>query len=315
MPENDLKTILPGPTAAANRGNRRRKAPPRERRWLRRTLTAGVVAAVLALPLMFGLRWLLTPGTIPLTQIAPGVFFECVQLDHPEHGKGAVMITEVHWDTPGVEIVFRPFDESVAEQGAHHRLALPSWMVLRHGYLVLMNTTRFGPGEWYRNLPGTPATCHESTVVDGKWSHIHEHSHMLWWDAEGNATLEARKPPSEPALSEAVMGVGMQAIHVSDGNVNHGSIGGHLDGAPFPQSYLGIDPERKVLWIMAYEHATERYASEFLAARGAKYGGRLDSGRGTANVIGPAARGLIPLLGIRNERLVSNYIAIRYRKP
>lgn len=315
MPENHPKPDLANRSAAANRSNRRRKAPPRERRWkrrLRRTLKAGVLAVVLAVPLLFVLRWLLTPGTIPLTQIAPGVFFECVQLDHPEHGNGAVMITEVHWDTPGVEIVFRPFDESVADQGAHHRLALPSWMVLRHGYLVLMNTTLFGPAEWHQNFPGFPVRSIESCVVDGKWSHVHEHSYLLWWDKELNAQFETTKPPSELSQREAIMGVGTQAVQVNNGKLQSNA---NRQQVPEGQTFLGIDPDRKILWIAAFEQATEHQAAKYLSSRGALFAGRLDTGSSTTKIIGPAARGLFPFVGIRNERLVANYIAIRYRKP
>lgn len=279
------------------------------RRWIKLLAATGLIG----LGLLLLSRWLLTPGPMERTEISPGIFLEVFHLDNPLHGSGAVMVTEAHWDTPGVEIVVRPFDPALLASERHFRLALPSWLVLKNRYQVLMNTTRFGPGERHYNYPGAPVATVESAVADGKWSHIHEHSYMLWWDKHGNATFDTRKPPSDEARRDAKFGMGVQAVQVGSGQVAYGALGGHMDGGPFSQSFIGVDPDRRILWLVAFEHATEKYAAELLAAQGAKFAGRLDSGNGTNMVAGPAARKVFPFIGIRNWRFVGNYIAIRSR--
>lgn len=244
-------------------------------------------------------------------EIAPGVFLAVHHFNQPGTAEGAVMVAEIHWDTPGVEIVMRPFDENLTPD-AHYRLASPSWLAFNYDYLVLMNGTRFGPGDWYKNYPGSPVSTHESSIVKGEWSHVHEHSYLLWWDRDGDAHFEQRKPPTAESRANAYSGIGFQAVQVASGKVREGGLGGHLDGGQFSQSFIGVDPEKKILWLVAYEHTTELFAASFIAERGAQFAARLDSGRGTAMVAGPKAKGVFPFSGIRNERLVGNYVAVRY---
>jgi hypothetical protein len=285
---------------------------PRRRkpRLFLRVLLVGI-GMVLVLLLV---RWLLVPGAMERKEIAPGVFLEVHHFNQPGTAEGAVMVAEIHWDTPGVEIVIRPFDESLSPE-AHYRLASPSWLTFIDDYLVLLNGTRFGPGDWYKNYPGSPVYTHETSIVKGEWSHVHEHSYLLWWDRDGGAHFDQTKPPTEESRANAYNGIGFQAVQVAFGKVRKGALGGHLDGGQFSQSFIGVDPDNKIVWLVAYEHTTELFASSFIADRGAQFAGRLDSGRGTAMVAGPRVKGVFPFSGIRNERLVGNYVAVRYKAP
>jgi len=60
------------------------------------------------------------------------------------------------------------------------------------------------------------------------------------------------------ALSQqnAVIGIGSQTIIVAEGKVKHNVLGGNSD--PDNQSFIDIDPQRKILWLIAFQNATPK---------------------------------------------------------
>jgi hypothetical protein len=269
-----------------------------------------LVSGIILIPAALGLRWLLVPAAMTRREISPGVFLEVHRFDQPGTAEGVAMVAEIHWDHPEVEIIIRPFDEDLLPDDKHYRLTVASWEVLRQDFLLLMNGTLHDPSKWCDNYPGASVRPNESVVVDGKWSHIHEHSYMLWWDRDGNAYFEHTKPPPAECRENAWMGVGLQGVSVLEGNVREEALG-DAKTVMDSQSFIGIDTERKILWLAAFEKATAGHAARFMAALGARFAGRLDSGDSTTLIVGPDSRAIRAFTGIRHSRFLGNYIAVR----
>jgi hypothetical protein len=270
-----------------------------------------IVAALLFVGIAFGLRWFLTPGPMPRTEISPGVFLEVRELNKPGLAEGKVMIAEIHWDTPGLEIVVRPLDENLLRDGKHYRLTSPSLRVFQENYLLLMNGTLSYPHSWYHSLPGSVISSNETVVAKGVWSHFHEHSYLIWWDAEGNGHFEESKPPSQESIAKAVNGIGVQGVAVADGQLRDSALAGPDSDRLDSQSIIGIDPKRRVLWLIAFQRASVREAAGIAIETGARFVGRLDSGDASTMIVGPSAEGVRAFSGFRHQRFLGNYLAVR----
>jgi len=276
----------------------------RKLRWL-------AVAAVLAVAAGFALHRAFRPTPMERTEIFRGVYLTVEELPRSAHGSGRVMIVEVHWDAPGVRLAGRPysFSHDPADPAApHYRLEYADRGLARHGAAVLMNTTRYEPHEFWRSLPGMPVRSHESLVVDGKVSHVHAHSYLLYWDAAGEARLLTRKPPDAESLDEALLGTGMQGISVSEGRPRHQAFGDrHLLDS---RTFIGVDPQRRILWMLAFERASGYLMAERAVEEGVVFGGMLDSGDGTQLLVGRQALGVRAHTGIRHWRPLGAYLMV-----
>lgn len=292
-------------------GNRKTKRRGNGRRWLLRTLLASAVAGLGLIAIIWAAIHLTKPSSAERKEIAPGVYYEVVKIEGPG-AQGVAMVAEIHWDTPGIEVAIRPFDRRAIERNHHYILTIPDWVIARERDLVLfINGTRYTPADPHRNLPGMTVGTVETVMVDGELSHLHENSYLLWWNEEGRATFETTKPPSETAREHGVTGISVQGISVQDGRSRHSALR-DPDGDPMrPRSFIGIDPERRILWLITYENATSRFMAEFAAEQGVVVGGMLDSGNAATMLIGRGAEGVLPFTGLRAPRPLANYITIR----
>lgn len=254
----------------------------------------------------FALLWLLRPRVQPRTEIFKGIF-----LAVEETSGGRLMIAEVHWDTPGVRIANRQYSfpiETDNPASPHYRTALADWALLREGAAVLMNTTLFLPDTRKTFIPGYPVRSNETLVVDGAVSHVHDHSYLLYWDAAGDVHLQASKPPSAESLSAAVTGIGLQGIPVSRGEARHHAVGNRDEA--HARVFIGVDPERKILYLLAFEEATADEMIERAVAAGVQFGGQVDGGSSTNLLIGRNAEGVPPHSGIRGWRPIGPYLVV-----
>lgn len=287
------------------------KLPTLPRRLRKRIVHTLVLAPLLLIGTILLLRWYLTPNVMPRTEISPGVFLEVRELHRPGLAEGKVMIAEIHWDTPGLEIVMRPFDEDLLPKGKHYRLTSPSLEVLKEDYILLMNGTLSHPAEWHQSYPGAAIASNETVIANGVWSHVHEHSYLIWWDAKGNAHVEQSKPPTGACLQSAVIGIGVQGLAAADGKLRLGALSAPESGALDAQSIIGIDPQRRILWLLSFKKASVREAAQIALESGARFVGRLDSGDASTMIIGRSANALFPFSGHRQKRFLGGYIAVR----
>lgn len=277
------------------------------RRCIKRLLVAGLLAAAAAV----GLYFLLRPGTLGRTEIFKGVYMTALDQPRDSHGHGKALFIEVHWDEPGVRLAHRPFSfEPDLTDPLHpvYRLEMADWALLRDGAAVLVNTTRYRPDQIIRSYPGAKVASIETLVVDGQQSFNHPHSYLLFWDKDGNVKFLNRKPPDPESLARAELAIGLQGTQVWEGRAHYNSLGDK--DLVYPRTFIGVNPETKTLWLMAYEAVSGWRMIDTAIEFGVTFGGMVDSGDGTQLIVGRGAKGVLPHTGIRNFRPVGPYLQI-----
>ncbi len=274
-------------------------------RWI---LAIGLctLAALLIVPVV------LQPQAMERTEIFSGVYLTVRDLPRTSHGSGKVMIAEVHWDTPGVSISNREYDYPVnpADPDApHYQLAFADWALAKEQTSLLINTAIYQPDPIYRILPGLPVRSLDTLVVEGRVSHIHPHSYLLYWDTSMEAHLLRTKPPDQTSLGNAQTGIGMGGMQVVDGQPAYEAIEDRE--RVFPRTFIGIDPGRRILYLLAFENASAYRMIETAVEAGVVTGGQMDSGRSTNFLTGRSAAAVGPHRGIRGWRPLGPYLVIR----
>ena len=104
------------------------------------------------------------------------------------------------------------------------------------------------------------------------------------------------------------MGVGVQGLQVQNGKPAYNT----LDSLPqaYPRSFIGVDPENDIVWLIAFEKITGRAMIDEVVAMGIPWGGQLDSGDSTQMILGKGLPGIRPYTGIRNLRPTAGYLAV-----
>ncbi len=281
------------------------------RRLLLGGLGALLIIVTLGLFLLVGTR----PAEQSRTEIFKGVFLTVEDWPKSYDGEGAVMIVEVHWETPGIRIANRPFDYAINADDSvspHYNLEFADFALRRERPAVLMNTNLFFPDSITSAIPGRPVRAVETVVVDGQASHVHAHSYLLYWDKLMDAYMAPSKPPDEASLAQAEIGLGLQGVQIRDGAAIPAALDGKSD--LYARTFIGINPERKILYLMAFENASGHGVIERAVRAGVTHGGQLDSGSSTNLLIGPKANGVRAHTGIRNARPLGPYLMI-YAAP
>ncbi len=290
-----------------------------------------VLADIVLVGLVVGVAWWLTrPQPFPRTEIFRGVFLTMEPVngtaevaENGDRSGGMVVMIEAHWGTEGVRLAnrelspasvllgppagsapggaeVRPVEGADRLRPSPYRLAWSDWLLAGSGAQVLVNTCRYEPSAWSASWPGQSVWPVETVVAAGAVSHRHAHSYLLWWDAEGEAQLESTKPPSLAVLSRAVEGIGMQGLQLLKGRAILNSLGNAAEA--IPRTFIGVDAERKVLYLLAFERVTGQVMVEVAQRVGVRDGGQVDSGDGSTLLVGAGAPGVLPHTGLRGLR-------------
>jgi len=239
-----------------------------------------------------------------------GVTYGCEQLQRTEQGHGILHWVRIELGAPGIELYVTPLDPSAVAHGFQYRLR---WIddVMRDGRLaVAINGTLFtSKPTWRPRLPGDFANGVETAVSDHVTSHFWEHTYLLWFDDDLNPHLRPSKPPTSAELRQAKWGIGGQAVWLHDGKIWSGS-----DRQPDSRTAIGIDAERKLLFLAVAEWASPHLMLERLAKLGARDAMLLDGGGSSAMAIGEGARNVArgPLFG--GWRPVATFFGVRARR-
>jgi hypothetical protein len=219
----------------------------------------------------------------------------------------------LHWvrvelDAPGIELYVSPLDRFALEQGWQYRLRWIADVVKDERLAVAINGTLFTSQDRWLRLPGDLANGVETVVSDHVASHFWEHTYLLWFDDDLKAHLRPSKPPTSAELGQAKWGIGGQGVGLHDGKVWSGS-----DRQPDSRTAIGIDAQRKLLFLAVAQWASPYLVLERLAQLGARDAMLLDGGSSSAMAIGEGARGLAsgPLFG--GSRPVATFFGIRAR--
>ena len=280
----------------------------RIKRWIKRSFILGLIVAALVTAIVFIYR----PAPMERTEIFKGVYLTVESVSGTLMGNGRAMIVEVHWKTPGVVVEHRQFDYEFSPDNPrtpHFNLSLLDYALSKEDASILVNTTRYRPHAVTESYPGNPVRSQETIIADGKLSHVHQHSYLLYWDDEMEVHMETTKPPSETGLKTAVLGIGLQGLQIRGGNANMNAIAS--PEREYDRTFIGVDPMRQVLYLMVFEKTSAYYLIQRALEAGVVFGGIVDSGGGSHLIIGDqAAAGIRAHTGIRNWRPLAGYLTI-----
>jgi Phosphodiester glycosidase len=243
-------------------------------------------------------------------EIFSGVTYGCERLERTEQGHGILYWVRVELAAPGIELYVTPLDPSALEHGFQYRLRWIDDVVRDERLAVAINGTLFtSKPTWRPRLPGDLANGVETVVSDHVTSHFWEHTYLLWFDDDLNPHLRPSKPPKPAELRQAKWGIGGQGVWLHDGQVRSGS-----DGQPDSRTAIGIDAERKLLFLAVAEWASPHLMLERLAKLGARDAMLLDGGGSSAMAIGEGALNVArgPLFG--GWRPVATFFGVRARR-
>jgi Phosphodiester glycosidase len=243
-------------------------------------------------------------------EIFSGITYGCERLERSEQGQGVFHWVRIELGAPGIELYVTPLDPSAVARGWQYRLRRIDDVVRDARLAVAINgalfTTKYS---WWPRLSGELANGVETVVSDHVASHFWEHTYLLWFDDDLNPHLRPSKPPQSAELRQAKWGIGAQAVWLHDGSVWSGS-----ERKPDTRTAIGIDAERKLLFLAVAEWASPRLVLERLATLGARDAMLLDGGGSSALGIGEGARGVAsgPLFG--GSRPVATFFGVRARR-
>ena len=273
----------------------------------------GILLGLLALIAVVGAGlWvyffvLLKPDNLIRQEIYKGVFLTVEDIPG-QFGDGKVMIAEIHWDEPGVEMYFRPFRPRAS--GKMHYTLMPADYLRWDADLDLMiNTTRYYPEEWWKCFPGKQVNTLETLVWNGRASHIHQNSYMFGWNENEEFLFEATKPPSPEFLEQLKWGIGVQSISLFEGMVREAALGRNV--VEDARTFMAVDPDKKILWLIVGEKISELGINMIASRQGAIFGGQLDTQDASNMIIGSGARGVKTMTGIRGRRMLAATLGIR----
>lgn len=248
-----------------------------------------------------------TPG--PRT-VFLGITYGCELLERSKEGHGILHWVRVELNAPGIKLYVTPLDSSALAGGFQYRLRWISDVLRNEGLAVAINGALFtSEPRWRPGLPGDLANGVETVVSDHVTSHIWEHTYLLWFDDQLNPHLRPSKPPNPEDLRKAKWGIGGQGVGLRDGRVWSGS-----DRKPDKRTAVGIDAERKLLFLTVAEWASPRLLLEQLSKLGARDAMLLDGGGSSAMAIGEGGRNLPKGTLLGGWRPVATFLGVKARR-
>ena len=242
--------------------------------------------------------------------IFSGITYGCEFLERTEEGHGILHWVRIDLSAPGIELYVTPLDSSAVANGVQYRLRWIDDVLQKEGLAVVINGALFtSEPKWRPRLPGDLARGVETVVSDHVTSHIWEHTYLLWFDDQLNAHLRPSKPPRPEDLRRAKWGIGGQGVGLQGGRVWSGS-----DRKPDRRTAVGIDAERKLLFLTVAEWASPRLILEELAKLGARDAMLLDGGSSSAMAIGEGSQNLTRQALLGGWRPVATFFGVRARR-
>ncbi len=281
------------------------RRPTRRRRTLRAVLLLAVLLAALGLPVLAN-SWLTRRQPTPPTQIFRGVTYTCLDANETEC-TGLVHLVKVDLTAPGIQIYLTPLNQEAVAQGWQYRLDSAPAVLEREQLSIVVNATFFTSDSGWIQQIGDLARSVQTIVADGQVNHLDPNSYLLWFDSDLTPHMEFEKPPSPARLRQVRWGIGGGAIPLWKGKLREGAANHAIDR----RTAIGIDSERKLLWLAAFEHASPIGVARILAQQGAQDGFLLDGGHSTAMALGPQAARVPPGALLRGARPVATFFGVR----
>lgn len=259
-----------------------------------------------------------SPRAIAEKEIFQGVSYTCQTLQPTEKSSGWVHIVRVDLTTPGIELYTTPVDETLASEQWQYCLMLTGNCARENDLSVAINATQFSSNsytvEWKGKnrlfcLPGDLARTSEMVVSNYQANPPQDNIYLLWFDRDLTPILERARPPSEEVLREARWGVGSLSILAQDGKLLRE---GKADA--IGRTAIGIDSEKKLLWLAVFEKASPNAAGKLLISLGARDVVLMDGGTSSAMALGRDALGVPTGVVAGGWRPVATHFGIRAPK-
>jgi hypothetical protein len=243
-------------------------------------------------------------------ELFKGITYGCKTLSATEEGSGLLHWVGVNLAAPGIELFVTPLEPSAVARGWQYRLRRIGDVLDKEQLAVAINGTLFesNSGWWFR-MAGDLARAGETLVADHVVSHLALHTYLLWFDEQLTPHLRPSKPPTPAELAHAQWGVGGQAVWLHNGEVWPRS-----SRAPDSRTAVGIDQERKLLFLAVGEYVSPHRILQELADLGAKEGMLLDGGDSSSMAIGRGARGMHAAVLLGGWRPVATFFGIRAKR-
>jgi hypothetical protein len=290
----------------------RRRVDDNHRMKRRRLLLVG--PALLFAALFFAaLRfywWNLRDPVLP-TEIYQGVTYGCERLEADEQGSGLMHWVRVDLSAPGIELYVTPLDPQAVERGWQFRLQHTETVLHKEQLAVAMNATYFSSDSGWVRRTGDFARSDVATIANYIVSHVPEHTYLLGFDEHLVPSMERAWPPKDSVPRRFRWGLGGQGGPM----LGHGKIYEGTSRKPTDaRTAVGVNSEKRLLFLAVFENASERRALEKLVQLGAMDGMLLDGGNSTSMALGPRSHGVRPGVLIGDWRPVATHFGVRARE-
>jgi hypothetical protein len=240
-------------------------------------------------------------------EIFEGVTYGCDLLEEDAEGSGLVHWIRVDLTAPGLELYVTPLDPEAVRQGWQYRLRRTGTVVREEKLAVGMNCTYFASNSSWFPRAGDLGRATETIVADHEVNKVGPDYCLLWFHDDLTPRMETSKPLSDWVLSQARWGIGCNFLSLVDGEIREGTERQPADS----RTTLGIDLERKRLFMAVFENVSLRRAMQELTKLGARDGMVLDGGDSTSMALGHQARGVRPGVLLQGWRPPATHIGVR----
>jgi hypothetical protein len=206
---------------------------------------------------------------------------------------------------PGIDLFLSPPNLDAKASGHEYRLDYVRNIARSEGLAVAINATLFGSDSYVIPMVGDFATSLDTVVSSYKINHLEAHDYMLWFDDNLTPHVEKTRPAPLEALKRAKFAIGTKNLAIR--GRNPGSINNQKD----KRCALGVDPDRRKIWIGMFELASRPHATEVLMRAGAEYVMMLDGGDSASLYLGDRSNGVPHGLRFGGQRAVATVFGVK----
>lgn len=275
------------------------------------------------------------------TEILPGITYEAQTVTLVDGAAYRYVLTSVDLNNKNIEIYQPVPNKNASVSTGHFKLGFPDLHIKNHKLKILINTTPFNgdydhsersetevlegirgekrPFPGWKGYPGREVWVTEPVFSEGVASHIPARASLLWFSHAGRVNisqgidLDGIVKLTQNNANRAKYAAGMEVIQIQGGAIYKEFYKQkyRMDKVNY-RSFAGIDAERNILFLMAFENVTTYEMLTQAQKSGIKDGGQFDSGNASWLIFGDGFDKIKAHSGIRGGRLVASFLGIKY---
>jgi hypothetical protein len=243
-------------------------------------------------------------GPAPAHEIFRGITYGCERLPETSESGGLLHWVQADLNVPGVSLYINPMEPEAQLHNYEYKLRHVSTAVSEDHLAAAVNGTLFSSNSVFIRVPGDFAISAETVVADHVMDHVAPDCYLMWWGDDLIAHLETTKPPSAAAIAKAKWAIGAEAPLLFPGRMPG-------EQSVDRRTFIAADPAKKLVWIVCFDKASDRFAGPLLVKLGAVIAIAVDGGTSTTMVIGRGAKNVRPGTIIGNWRPVATQFGFR----